>query len=934
MAKYKRIKGGEKNDLSGTPFTRIELEKIYDLYIEIDGKGIHENNPKIHKLAEQLNRTIRSIENQLLGFRIVDTGTSGRANYNKLIKQIWQERISQVDNKKAEILSNRAERKKKRLAENDFKFRISSQLKNIIGKELITDDYIAIFELVKNSFDAHAKKVKVIFEEDKIIIWDDGKGMNKEDIIDKWLFVAYSAKKEGVEDAEFELGKNKSYRNKISPKKNFAGAKGIGRFSADRLGETLHLTTKKITNDSLFWTLDFNWDDFEEDAEEEFVNIDVNHNSFDTSPIIDFKNGVVLEISNLRSIWSRQKILNLKWSLEKLINPFAEVDKKDGSETFDIEIICPEEIQKDNELKKQENFNYRDIVNGSVKNFVFETLDIKTTRISIETKEIFKNGEKKSLLITKLLDRGNLIYEIEELNPYNYIPIGSRMQLFYLNLAAKINFTKLMGVRAKDFGSIFLFNNGFRVFPIGEPDNDPFGIDKRKAQGYSRFLGTRELIGSVEIWGLSEHFVEASSRDGGLIDSVGTRQLENFIEYCLKRLEKYVQPILWQIKKRTGSEEEEIDLDAKTEIIELIAKLAGNKDIKLINYSKSFLNILDDKTELSNSEVFNNLKKIAEETKDNKFINEIDKSQLEFIKLRQEKEEEERKRIEAEEIADEEKRKRELAEQKLKQEEEKRKEEEYRRLKAEEEARKERAKRVAEEQRRRQKESQVKFLESISSLDIEDVLNLHHQIGIDSNTIDTHISNMKRKIDRGASIKDDEITNFLDKVTFANKKILAVTKFSTKQNFMAAARVTEDDIISFFKNYLLNIYKYHLGKDLDLKVNDEIEKSFIVKFKPIEMTIIIDNLISNSKKKNAKKVSFTFRLGKDNNLEIVYKDDGDGLDKNIIEPKTIFERGITTTRGSGLGLHHVKKIITEQNGSIEINTNVEKGIEFIINMKK
>lgn len=926
MAMYKRIPGGEKNELSGTPFSRIELEKVYDLYAEMDGKGIHENNPKIHKLASELKRTIRSVENQLLGFRIVDTGITGRANYNKIIKQIWDDRLSDINNKKEELLKNREERKKKRLAENDFKFRISSQLKNIIGKELITDDYIAIFELVKNSFDAHAKNVKVIFKEDTITIWDDGKGMDKEDIIDKWLFVAYSAKKEGVEDAEFDLEKNKSYRDKISPKKNFAGAKGIGRFSADRLGETLHLTTKKITEESSYWTLDFNWDDFEEDAEEEFVNIEVDHKSFDKSPIKDFKNGVVLEISGLRSVWTRPKILSLKWSLEKLINPFSGIDKKDGQATFNIEIVCERESKEDDKIKSEKDFNQRDIVNSSVKNFVFETLNIKTTKISLEIKE--------DKLITKLLDRGHLIYEIEEANFYNYIPVGSRIQLFYLNFAAKFNFTQLMGVRAKDFGSIFLFNNGFRVFPIGEPGDDPFGIDKRKAQGYARHLGTRELIGSVEIWGQSEHFVESSSRDGGLNDSVGTVQLEKFIEDCLKRLEKYVQPILWQIKKRTGSENEEIDIDAKAEIIELVAKLVGNDNVKLINYSKDFLNILNDKTEVSVPDVFDNLKKIATETNDILFKNEIDRSELEFIKIKQERDEEERKRIEAEKKREEEKQRRELAEKRAKEEENKRKEEEYKRLKAEEEAREERAKRVAEEQRRRQRESQVRFLESVSSLDIEDVLNLHHQIGIDSNIIDTHVSNMKRKLDKGISISNNEITEFLDKVTFANKKILAVTKFSTKQNFMAAARVTEDDIISFFKNYLINIYKYHLGKDLDLKVIDEIEEKFVIKFKPIEMTIIVDNLISNSKKKNAKTVIFTFRLSKENDLEIIYKDDGDGLDEEIYDPQTIFEKGITTTRGSGLGLYHVKKIIEELKGSIKLNDSTEKGIEFIINLKK
>ena len=37
-------------------------------------------------------------------------------------------------------------------------FKVSAGLKNIIGKELINDKFIAIFELVKNSYDAGAKE--------------------------------------------------------------------------------------------------------------------------------------------------------------------------------------------------------------------------------------------------------------------------------------------------------------------------------------------------------------------------------------------------------------------------------------------------------------------------------------------------------------------------------------------------------------------------------------------------------------------------------------------------------------------------------------------------------------------------------------------------------------------------------------------------------
>jgi HSP90 family molecular chaperone len=130
---------------------------------------------------------------------------------------------------------------------NTLKFRISSALKNIIGRDLITDDYIAIFELVKNGFDAHANRVDIYFENiytsnPKIIIVDNGKGMNYDDLINKWLFVAYSAKKEGTEDDSYD------YRDSIYSKRFFAGAKGIGRFSCDKLGKVLYLETVNTIN--------------------------------------------------------------------------------------------------------------------------------------------------------------------------------------------------------------------------------------------------------------------------------------------------------------------------------------------------------------------------------------------------------------------------------------------------------------------------------------------------------------------------------------------------------------------------------------------------------------------------------------------------------------------------------------------------------------
>src|SRR5690606_15873431 len=117
-----------------------------------------------------------------------------------------------------------------------LKFDVKTGMKNIIGRDLITDDFIAIYELVKNSYDAYANYVTISFSKDEIIIADNGKGMSKVDLEKKWFAVAYSAKKEGSEDNDFQRD---THLNNLKSRRFFAGAKGVGRFSCDRLGSEL-----------------------------------------------------------------------------------------------------------------------------------------------------------------------------------------------------------------------------------------------------------------------------------------------------------------------------------------------------------------------------------------------------------------------------------------------------------------------------------------------------------------------------------------------------------------------------------------------------------------------------------------------------------------------------------------------------------------------
>lgn len=231
---------------------------------------------------------------------------------------------------------------------------------------MITDDFIAVFELVKNSFDAHATKVTVTFENDRIVIQDNGKGMTYDDLVDKWLFLAYSAKNEGEEDKDLDSEKLANYRDRIQEKRLYAGAKGIGRFSCDRLGDSLTLLTRSPAEGTSIERLKVNWKDFENNPKDEFININVSHDQLPKGHIKGFNHGTIIEISNLNgeSNWDRVKLRALKRSLEKLINPFDSIES-DSSELskFSIDIKCPAEIKADSREK-----NIKDRINGPIRN--------------------------------------------------------------------------------------------------------------------------------------------------------------------------------------------------------------------------------------------------------------------------------------------------------------------------------------------------------------------------------------------------------------------------------------------------------------------------------------------------------------------------------------------------------------------------------------
>jgi sensor histidine kinase regulating citrate/malate metabolism len=94
------------------------------------------------------------------------------------------------------------------------------------------------------------------------------------------------------------------------------------------------------------------------------------------------------------------------------------------------------------------------------------------------------------------------------------------------------------------------------------------------------------------------------------------------------------------------------------------------------------------------------------------------------------------------------------------------------------------------------------------------------------------------------------------------------------------------------------------------------------------------DLFNNSIKAKAK--NFIIEVNKNINNEIIitFTDDGEGLSKEIIDPNEIFEKGITKTNGSGLGLYHVSQfIVNELKGHIEVNSKYKQGFQLKVVLK-
>lgn len=263
-------------------------------------------------------------------------------------------------------------------------FEVSAKAARLIGRENIADVDGALSELIKNSYDADAscvyvdffmpfpdvpsqttpdrfasyltpsdyKKVieyyypegtllhrrkdlseldkgclqHILFSYNKIIVADNGEGMNLDVVCSSWMQIATSTKETKV----------MSKKGRVK-----TGAKGIGRFALDKLSEQSVMYTKAGNSETLRWTVD--WEQFSSAQLLRDVNADIETldlsiydllqaiipgSSLDQLGEYEWDTGTIFVLSPTREAWNTRLFEKVITNL-KSINPLGSVDQFD-----------------------------------------------------------------------------------------------------------------------------------------------------------------------------------------------------------------------------------------------------------------------------------------------------------------------------------------------------------------------------------------------------------------------------------------------------------------------------------------------------------------------------------------------------------------------------------------------------------------------------
>lgn len=383
-------------------------------------------------------------------------------------------------------------------------FHADAAIVNRLGRELVAKQETALVELVKNAYDADATSVTVSFDGRGgpgavLSIQDNGVGMSRDDIVNGFLRLA--------SDLKVVEPKSPKYR------RTRAGRKGIGRFSAQRLGNRLVLTTQ-VDGGPSAWQLVADWTQFKAGKRLDDVSV-ILRKSPATAP------GTTLRIEGLNDDWSPGQIRSCWRSVLALQQPFPVTPVKDPM----IDPGFAVEFRDGGGLFQDETV---------VANMQTEILDHLPVIIEMR----IDDRGRAMWRITK-----NAFGELRDWRPIHHeardnseaASYGSlrnvAMKAYHVildpTLLPSVVFTRVRDILSRE-GGIRLYRNGFRVTPYGERDDDWLRLDEiYSRRDFLAPIANRNFFGVVEISDPEGALFEEHTSREGLIETTAFRELRN-----------------------------------------------------------------------------------------------------------------------------------------------------------------------------------------------------------------------------------------------------------------------------------------------------------------------------------------------------------------------------------------------------------------------
>ena len=134
-----------------------------------------------------------------------------------------------------------------------------------------------------------------------------------------------------------------------------------------------------------------------------------------------------------------------------------------------------------------------------------------------------------------------------------------------------------------------------------------------------------------------------------------------------------------------------------------------------------------------------------------------------------------------------------------------------------------------------------------------------------------------------------------------------MTKLITKADIKDLRQATNANIVGYTMEYLK---KFNMS--LYITFDNQIRTTILKKISLLDLSVVLDNLISNSAKADANQLHVIFR-NDENKIIIDFSDNGIGVNLDEYNPEDLFEEGVTNrSGGSGIGLSTIKRTMKKQ----------------------